>query len=363
MPAATTRARRTHVFLAAGAVAGAGVLSACSIVFGFDGFTGSENDGGSSGGGTSGGGSGTSGGGTSGGGTSGSPPVVTPCGAGVCLPPAPQGWSGPTILWRGGASAEPPACPDGQLPPIKGVSGLNAGAATCTACGCSLGPPSCDVMIDGADIVFGCNGNTTPVTSTCGPFSTGFGGNRGAIPMPQPKAACTATGGTATVPPASWTGTGEICNAVPLDGASCPSGETCHQSPPAGFVAGQYCIYASGDNDCPRDVYTELADVSDGKLVDDRGCSPCACGAVGGTCGANGARVDIFSDTGCATLLASFAIPTSCSTFPDAGTALTPRSVRLNGAPAVGTAPTCSSFGGTPRGSARPSSFTVCCTP
>ena len=68
-----------------------------------------------------------------------------PCGEcpnGTCAPPAPFGWDGPVLVWKG-ANGEAPECPEeAPVTRYEGYAGLN----TFSACGpCECSPATCEL--------------------------------------------------------------------------------------------------------------------------------------------------------------------------------------------------------------------------
>jgi hypothetical protein len=353
----------------------AAASSACSLLFGFDGF----DDAGANGGadasddgatadGTGGGGDGPTTG------RDGDPDepdafVAIPCGeagSAICLPPPPSQWAGPVILFEGALDAGMPTCPGADLPKVKGFIGLDAGPATCTPCSCGTTSTSCGSVQAIPGVLFGgCSGNGTDLPPGECVSLAGFSFYPGIqITDAKPSAKCTASGGDASVPTATWSSAGGACNAVEVPGTACPSGNICHLVPPEGFTAGKFCVWAQSSfqqQQCPRQTYTERHVIADGTLNDDRGCK-CDCEASGGACDSSGVQVSLYGQFNCGgTATDVLTAPHACTT-----PATTPKAAQVNQAAVVSTPPTCAPTPGSgdPSGSARPQkSWIVCCTP
>ena len=157
----------------------------------------------------------------------------------ACVPELPAGWDGYAALYDGTAAPTCPGVFTSTLAP--GNVGLTAAAASCTAC-------------------------------ACGAASGG---------------ACPASGGVATVPPATWATTAVACEGSYPDATGCTGTDSCQPKVGAPFHSGT-CIHQIGDMACPaQTVFTERHVFYAG-LFDTRGCAACTCGTPSGNACASG---------------------------------------------------------------------------
>jgi len=299
-----------------------------------------------------------------------------------CVPSIPFGWSGFATLFKG-VPAQEPDCPKSfpSPQPYIGNATLIPEAHTCSACSC--GTPTgqtCDLP----DVITlynkPCGQLVSPLVysplnvpadwaGNCHGPSGYLGGQTDCDNLPCNTSAtstaptvtggsCASSGGTATLPPASWAILGKACGEAP-SGGGCGAGNVCQPNPQAPFLPG-LCIYKGGDNSCPAGDFTDRH-VFYQDVDDSRSCSPCQCGTpTGSTCKAN---ISLFSEqlaNSCNTKIASF----------DAGGC-----INLSGNPpvfgrsAVITEPpsggSCAvTGGGQPTGSLTPTNATTfCCLP
>jgi len=287
------------------------------------------------------------------------------CG-GVCVSPAPIGWTGPFATWSG-SPASPPTCTGawaGQA--VSGFDGLNASPATCSctcdpATGQSCAPLVVNVFFEDAQ----CSGayacGTTTLTTGCQPLGASCGASYTAYyetssPTPPTGGQCGTPQTTTSVPPPSWTTETLLCAYSGTSSASgCATGDTCVDAPLAPF--GPLCIYTSGSTTCPSGPYGVQHEDFQG-IDDSRGCSSCGCsGPNGGSC-TGGGGVLWSGTTSCFNgSQKSMGASAACSSAGFSGVG------SVQGSLPTLTPGTCTASGGLPAGTASPSQpITVCCT-
>ena len=158
----------------------------------------------------------------------------------VCVAVPTGGWLGLGTLYDGSAGGAPTCADPFAMTMMPGSDGLTSSPATCGACLCSAAS----------------------------------GG------------ACASGGGSATLPPVSWTGIG-ASRARPrrLDTAGCTN-EMCVPragSAQAASATSGLCIHQSGDLACPTGTPFTARHVFYRDDSDDRDCSLCTCGAPSGS--------------------------------------------------------------------------------
>jgi hypothetical protein len=296
-----------------------------------------------------------------------------PACTGQCSPFPPDVWTGPVLLGTGGALGAP-ACPDNALADIFDGHANPITDALCGACSC------------------------TPPSGACAPPAT----------ITASSAACDGDGGVPTPfdPPSVWDGgcttndavdAGELCTApscivsltigplmltesgcTPVQAPS-PSedpgwstyargcrgdtfglcenlADTCGPAAAAGF---QVCVLHEGDVDCPSGSPYSMKSVFYQGYDDTLACSPCTCASTVGACSA---RLSVYSDGACGTLLAADPIgslqPQCIPLDIQPSTALASKSLDT----LAYTPGTCEPSGGVATGSLTPTApFTFCC--
>jgi hypothetical protein len=246
----------------------------------------------------------------------------------------PDGWSPMPAFWIGATAKLPYEAPyelGGPLarPVFNGRADLDASPADCDACSCgeSSGkctelPSSIDVRSsmcgqDGSSISFGgptdWDGSCTSVNAIAADAKCPDGSSTlcaqsvDVAPLGAPvDESCTPFVEPFPVAKSRAHGPEWKTSAVGYKVPGCNAGESCLPSVeglPSGFRA---CIYKRGEHECPADwsgdrrvVYERSADKPG--YIDDRNCSPCACGApVGSGCTA---LLSVFGDSACTKLI------------------------------------------------------------
>ncbi|MEO5729007.1 MAG: hypothetical protein ABI134_17630 [Byssovorax sp.] len=274
------------------------------------------------------------------------------CGAAdfACVAGPPTGWSGPVALYEGAFDEAAPACPE-LYPDLayQGDTGPEAMPASCSACACGAAPVTCSVGLE----LFSnatCSGNGVASTAiapgTCFKLDASASSLELTAPVVTVKA-CTPSGGVATLPAAPRLTKGVACTA-PSRSGGCSDEEICTPRPAAPFREAR-CIWRQGDQSCPAS-YPEHHRLE--TVMDDRGCTPCACGAPAPPSCA--AMTKLFSDTTCGTKIANLPNDNSCVTSMPAAALVTLTD--------SGSAK-CLPMGGAPTGAVAPTTqATICCS-
>ena len=221
------------------------------------------------------------------------PPVPSCMEDGLCVPPAPAGWSGPVALAAWDIAGASHVCPAGWPTATEGDLGLIAPDANC-GCDCTKNDGQCSVDVDyyrdeacssfavGVDDVGDCSllgylGAQLALRATATPSGHGC--------APNP---------TREIPPASWDQHALACTPQPL--GECDEG-ICMPGPPSEFGE-RYCIMATGDQPCPAGSYALRTLIYHG-IADNRDCSPCECGMTEPICGGTIREYEDYSFSVC----------------------------------------------------------------
>jgi len=295
--------------------------------------------------------------------------------SGQCVPNAPLGWSEPVLVWSGDIQ-EGPGCP-AHAPTIgyEGYAGFGATPLACPKCECE--PPEGTTCVlpeswrassalcyqPGTTVVFdappGWDGScTTENAIAAGAVCNGSPCVRSLTIDPPVVSGGACAPKVDDAPPAKndpFTTFARACigNAYP----PCESpGELCIPAAPEEFST---CIYQQGDLACP-DPWSEKR-VYHEKLIDNRGCTACACGpAEGGACTA---ALSAYQSNVCTTPAAALFLnsdqPPSCTDVMT-GVALGSKKAEvLSIEPGA-----CPPLGGEPIGDVEPGPpATFCCLP
>ncbi|MDB4993777.1 MAG: hypothetical protein JWM74_1209, partial [Myxococcaceae bacterium] len=152
--------------------------------------------------------------------------------------------------------------------------------------------------------------NSILLSGACTTFTngaTGGGINGGGFAPPGtggPKA-CT---DNATLPSVAFDSTVRVCNAPAIAGGGCASGESCEPTP----APARLCLQHDGDVACATGTKHLIG--APAAVKDDRACGACGCSANACT----NQKVEFFSDTACATLVATVPSTGNVNTCPDA---------------------------------------------
>ena len=272
----------------------------------------------------------------------------------------PTSWNGPGIFYLGPSA---PSCA-GAWP----ITALSAGAGTLTAppascSNCSCGSPNGVSCVGGTTSFWtnsNCNGaatasQTPAALATCEAVtgaSAGFMSVQ-AEPIAPSGGSCSPSGGSPTIPPASYAFDALVCGGATF-GAGCPGTEACTPPPGAGYESG-ICIFRGGNRTCdPPFTVKHLVHAS---ISDNRGCSSCSCGSPSNV-SCNGIT-EIYVGSGNTTCQGSTVALShggSCNAVNLAWSMVT--------LPASASGGSCSPSGGNPIGwASEDGTSTVCCTP
>lgn len=200
-----------------------------------------------------------------------------------CLPPAPQGWTGPSAIYDGPAGAAPADCPaQYTLAEVLAKRDITVDATTCDCGTPTFSGANCNSTVTyytGSGCQFG-EDTTDRGSGTClqhlgtsikvlaGTLTTS-----GTCAFPTPVAtkpdpvAGNATKACGLPQSATCSSERPDCTATPL--------------PAAPFT--RLCIHKDGDEACPSEDYA-VKIVGHKDVTDDRACSACTGTAAGGTC-------------------------------------------------------------------------------
>ena len=308
----------------------------------------------------------------------------------TCAPNPPATWTGYYMLYDGpigGAMGCTNSYPDAS--PFEGFKNLVAPPATCSACGCSAPQgqtcPQWPATVDVLDATCAgspfCGGGWTPTpgsppwntacvnataadTHTCGvnggPMCDSGSANCNVSvivgPLSPVGGTCTASGGTPTIQPATWSNFGRACSNAGVTGLGCGVGQVCVPKTTAPFESG-VCIKKAGVNSCSGQ-FQEQHVLYDG-FTDTRACSGCSCGGVANaTCGGT---LEVYSGSNClGTKLATVPMPSGCSDLSAPGSNI----ASMKSLPTGPNGGSCPASGGQPSGAATPQTpTTFCCIP
>jgi hypothetical protein len=279
-------------------------------------------------------------------------------GSTTCAPTAPNGWTGPLVLWEGSGDAQP-GCSSNYVPVFDGGTGLSAAAAQCT---CSCGPvagSSCGsvtAQFGTGGCTSGCGTSTTLPIGSCTSIqtSTSACGTGAGVSL----SGSTATGGScqadasAAISPPAWTNAALACAPSAQSPLGCPAGQVCIPAAATPFEP-HFCVLRAGSNSCPSPFVRQS--LYYGGVSDGRGCGPCACGAPTGV-DCNSATTIVASNPSCTAGIATLAssLPAACAGVSGA------HSIRIDTTPEGGS---CAPSGGGAIGSATAQTLTtLCCT-
>ncbi len=256
----------------------------------------------------------------------------TCAGGGLCVPPAPPGWLGPTAYLPGAS------CGEGVPAVVSGGQGPSAaGACTCVM----SGPAPCTTPTTTIYDTASCdkvNGDVAAGT-TCTLVAFGQGADAAsaaAIPAVNPATVCGQGGAT---PGVAFDAPASLCGGT--DG-TCANGDACLQA-----QTGELCVYTMGDVGCAE---AGLYSVSHTLLT---ATTSCTCPPVSANCGG---VTELYQGELCmaAGVLATMTHPNACA--PTNGTV---RAAKFIPTDATAFAGQCSS----PAPTISTTTVTACCLP
>ena len=213
------------------------------------------------------------------------PPANCPAG---CLPPAPSGWTGPSVTYDGPDATKPTACPSPytQLE-LEANQNTTAPAAVCDCGAASFTGAKCTANVELWGTT-GCNIGATlleGVASSAGACLTVTNGTRAGLLVSTPmldRGTCTFPAPTKTLPPPTFDKTELACGLA--QPAACTGRADCVASPTPPSPFTRVCIHKDGDQPCPSADFSKRF-VAFKSLTDTRTCTACSGATAGGACG------------------------------------------------------------------------------
>ncbi len=232
-----------------------------------------------------------------------------------CAPEVPSDWIGPLALFSGTTGSAVPECRDAGAYPVAEYAGLVGEFSTetwsCPSCNCGA-PAGASATVRISYRSGGCTGACALGSELCGAsFGVGCNAlvlNQTSLGMGEPlwltldavdvePGSCEAlTEGALTLPPGSGYAKTALACASGRGKGVCGAGGICVPRPAAPFAQAP-CIAHPGDVECPSG-YAARREVFATALLDQRGCTACACDVVEGV--SRAVQVTDFSgDFGC----------------------------------------------------------------
>lgn len=215
-------------------------------------------------------------------------PTATMLCQSLCVPAAPEGWSGPFVRAQDPGTEEKSGCSGGY--PSSVWLGFGAVVADAAECECSCGAPSggsCEDELtvhiyDRDQNGFNCLNLTGTVTTANNYVDDNGSGINLRIDEPEVEDAPTCDPSESeSLPTVETSEAVELCSGQMEDG-ECAEGELCVSEFSSGVIA-SHCIWAEGESLCPAgSVYSEQT-VYFESFSDSRSCSSCSCGAAQNT--------------------------------------------------------------------------------
>ena len=203
-----------------------------------------------------------------------------------CLPPAPEGWRGPSAVYDGAPGDKPAACPSQYaVAELETHQGLAPTPAVCSCGTPTFGTKApCKTVVEywtGQSCAgsFVTNEGSYPFTKCIGPS---VGHDSMFVRPAVYENTCTFGTPTKTLPPPVFDKTQMVCGlAAP---AACSGRPECTSAPAPDGPVSRMCIYKEGESACPSHDYA-VRFVAHRGTTDDRDCTPCGKGTAKGTCG------------------------------------------------------------------------------
>jgi hypothetical protein len=200
-----------------------------------------------------------------------------------CLPPAPEGWTGPSAIYDGPFASAPAACPEQYtLEEVVATRDLAVAATTCECGAPTFSGASCNFTTT----TYSGNGCEYGVVTNTQTSGACYQHNVNAVRV---SSASLATSGSCTFPtpaavkPEPVPGIATKACGLPQT-ASCSSERSdCTATPLPTSPFSRLCIHKAGDQACPSADYA-VKIVSYLDVTDDRDCTACTGTAAGGTC-------------------------------------------------------------------------------
>ncbi|GEM_PF-3972169 len=225
-----------------------------------------------------------------------------------------EGWAGPSLRYEGPATTPAPACPGALQIGFEGASALEIPPADC---GCACDPPA-DVGCGGVrleyhgpDAACGDPAQLMFPSDMCLDFGGEFFATRywtlnldelGVTGTPcQPS-------GEPDLPAPEYESRTLVC-AGATDLGGCTSGSVCVPEPDLPFQSG-YCVWREGDVQCPLNSSYSQRSVDYTGFDDERECTACGCGSLGGEC--SDVQIQLKSEPDCGGLDGGVVTEGSC---------------------------------------------------
>ncbi|MBX3224399.1 MAG: hypothetical protein KF795_28040 [Labilithrix sp.] len=206
------------------------------------------------------------------------------CPAG-CLPPAPDGWIGPSAVYDGAPDAKPAACPAQYgVAEIEAHQGLAPAPAVCSCGTAKFADAKCKTVVEYWSTAV-CGGFSVTSEGSF-PFSQCVGPQAGLAAMRvRPavySATCTFESPSKTLPPPDFEKTQMVCGLAAT--AACTGRPECTSAPAPDAPFSRVCIRKDGEHACPSLDYSVRV-ISHRGTDDTRDCTPCGDGTAKATCG------------------------------------------------------------------------------
>lgn len=206
------------------------------------------------------------------------------CPAG-CLPPAPDGWIGPSAVYDGAPDAKPATCPaEYGVAELEAHQGVASAPAVCSCGTATFADAKCMTMVEYWST--GKCGGFSLLNQGSFPFSQCIGPQAGLESMrvrpPVYSATCTFDSPSKTLPPPSFEKTQVACGLATT--TACSGRPECTSTPAPGAPFSRVCIRKDGEHACPSADYA-IRVLSYRGTVDTRDCTPCGAGTAKATCG------------------------------------------------------------------------------
>jgi hypothetical protein len=213
------------------------------------------------------------------------------CATVTCVGAIPAGWTGPAARADVSHGAPLPPCPPDTAAAYSGFADLAFEPAVCGECSCTEPTVECTLADVDAYTTIGCATPPGPVTieqsTTC--QGTGAVDEHGSYTIAAPTVTLGSCrpegGGVVDVPPHGWGSDVLLCaSTVAGQAGGCVEG-TCLPILSAAEFGSGYCIFQSGDLECPAPFLVKsLTSDGDEDIADDRDCSACECDEANGSC-------------------------------------------------------------------------------
>ncbi len=206
------------------------------------------------------------------------------CPAG-CLPPAPDGWTGPSAVYDGAPASKPGACPSQYaVSELEAHQGLMPTPAVCSCGAAKFETSTCNTVVELWTEAL-CSGFASTREGAF-PFSKCIGAGVAYETMRVLPAVyagtCSFETPAKTIPPPVFEKVQVACGREAP--AACAGRPECTSAPAPDAPFSRVCIRREGEHACPSADYAVRL-VSHHGVSDSRDCTPCGKGVAKGTCG------------------------------------------------------------------------------